>query len=481
MRRLRSYQLQCSNEIKEILRRGEDPLLISPTGSGKTAICTKVTKDLSRDGKKRTLIVVPRKSLVVQTMKELVGWGLDVGAIAGKMKESRRAQVQVATYQSIGSRGIDWLKPDYTILDEAHLSAFPKCIKDWVPNVKNFWEHKNRLIGVTATPRRMDKHTSLGELFMPHNIVFAPTIAELIGMGHLVRPMYAVCPNAITGQMVFDPDYVLKVYNITDKRPTIVFAPSVSKAEAMTDRFLRAGIEAICITGRTGDREDIFERFNAEELPVLVSCQVLREGIDLPPATNLIMAIDPESHSSYVQVMGRFARPCVYKDGTKKTHFSVYDLTGSVDRHGRIEDLAYTADDIELPDIEPGEIPTKLCPDNDCDIRSFISATFCRCGAEFDIKKKRTVTPEGMPFALLSQNEREHKAVYEEFLIEAFESGDRPRMARDRFYNLHGYTPPIMWRRGFKPTAEIENWLLTDGSKESSTGEWRQLALELDF
>lgn len=483
MRRMRDYQLRCVNELKEILDRGEDPLLISPTGSGKTAMTAKVTKENSRDGKKRTLIIVPRKSLVFQTYKELVLWGLDVGMIVGREKESRRSQVQVATYQSIARRGIDWMRPDLTILDEAHLSAFPKCIKEWVPNVGNFWEHKNRMIGVTATPRRMDKHTSLGELFLPHNIVFAPTIAELIKMRHLVRPVYAVCPNAITGQMVFDPEYVLKVYKLTDRRPTIVFAPSVAKAEAMTNRFLREGIEAVCVTGRTLDREDIFERFKDEELPVLVSCQVLREGIDLPCASNLIMAIDPDSHSSYVQVMGRFARPHVYKDGTKKTYFSVYDLTGTVDRHGRIEELVYTPDDIELPDIEPGEIPTKPCPDMDCDIRSYISATRCKCGCEFEIMKKRTVVPEGIPFSLLNPNERQHKADYEEFLLDAFQRGDRPKAAREQFYNIHGYTPPVMWRREFKPNHQVAEWLLADGAafKTTATGDWRQLAFDLDL
>lgn len=482
MRKLRSYQLKCANQVKEILARGQDPLLIAPTGSGKTAIMGKIVNDVSRKRNVRTLVIVPRKSLVIQTMRELEDyWGLDVGAIAGTMKESRRAQIQVATYQAIATRGIDWLRPDYTFLDEAHLSAFPKCIRDWIPDVNTYWKHKNRTIGVTATPRRNDKYTSLGELFLRENIVFAPTIAQLIELGHLVRPVYAICPNAITGQMIFDPEYIMTVYKITDKRPTIVFAPSVPKARAMAERFNEEGIEAICVTGGTNKREEIFKRFRNEEIPVLVSCQVLREGIDLPCATNLILAIDPDSHSSYVQVMGRFARPCTYRDGTKKTHFSVYDLTGCVDRHGRIEELVYTPDDIELPDFQPGEVPTKPCLDENCDIRSYISATHCVCGCEFDLKTKRTVSPEGIPFALLSRTERFHKAFYEEQLVAAFERGDRPAAARVQFYETFGYTPPLIWRRSFKHSAALDHWLLTDGSQISSNGEWRQLALELDF
>lgn len=483
MRRLRSFQLECTNKIKEVLSRGQDPLLISPTGSGKTAMMGKVANDLSRNRSVRTLIIVPRKSLVIQTIRELEDyWGLDVGAIAGNMKESRRAQVQVATYQAIASRGIDWLRPDYTILDEAHLSAFPKCIRDWIPDVNTYWKHKNRTIGFTATPRRNDKYTSLGELFLRENIIFAPTIAQLIQMGYLVRPTYAVTPNAISGQMIFDPDYIMTVYRIADRRPTIVFAPSVSKARAMAERFNEEGIEAVCVTGGTSKREDIFERFRNEEIPVLVSCQVLREGIDLPCATNLILAVDPQSHSSYVQIMGRFARPCTYKDGTKKTHFCVYDLTGCVNNHGRIEELVYTPDDIDLPDFETGEVPTKPCMDENCDIRSFISATYCACGCPFDLKTKRTVAPEGRPFPLLSGDERVHKAFYEEELLAAFERGDRPAAARLRFYKKLEYTPPLTWRYGVQQhSPEFQYWLLTEGSTASNNTEWTQLALELDF
>lgn len=482
MKRMRSFQLDCVNKILGILDSGQDPLLISPTGSGKTAMWCKVIKTLSkRDRAHKFLVIVPRKSLVVQAMDELAEWQIDAGAIAGNFPESKRATVQVATYQSLASRDIDWLKPDYTVLDEAHLSAFPKSVKAWIPTVSDYWLHKNRTIGVTATPRRSNKHTSLGELFLPDNIVFAPKIADLIRMGYLVRPSYGVCPNAVTKKMMFDPDYILATYRSTDRRPTIVFAPSVPKAVMMANRFNAEGIKARVVTGNTStdDRRVIFSEFNAEDLPVIVNCCVLREGIDLPIATNLILAIDPDSHSSYVQCIGRVLRPATYKDGSKKTHATIYDVTGCVERHGRVEELEYTADDIQLPDIEFGEVPMKSCPKEDCDIKSYISARFCRCGCEFEIKKRRTVIPEGNVFALLNSDEREHKAIYEELLLEAFERGDRPQAARVEFYNRYRYTPPILWRQNFRPSPEIEGWLLTEGLRLNADWRSRQLALPL--
>lgn len=486
MKRLRPFQHECVHEIHRIFDRGQDALLISPTGSGKTVMWTKVVKNLSRDRKVRTLVVVPRISLVYQAVKELEAWGLDVGMIVDGEKERRRAQVQVATYQSIASRGIEWLDPDYIVLDECHLSAFAQTIRDFIPTVHNYWTFKARVLGVTATPRRLDKSTSLGELFLPQNIVFAPSIAELIDMGYLVRPTYGICPNAVSKMMVFDPEYVLATYKIADDRPTIVFAPSVPKARYMAQRFRDEGIDAEVVTGKTpiGVREKLFTRFNNEELPVLVNCCVMREGIDLPVATNLILGIDPESHSNYVQVVGRVMRPATYKDGTVKTTANIYDLTGCVDYHGRVEELIYTVDDIDLPDLqEAGQVPMKRCPSDACDAMSYISAKKCsKCGTEFEIKKRRTLLPEGRPYALLNSDEREHKAVYEELLIEAFERGDRPAAARIKFAQQFNYTPPPMWRLSYAPpTPEFEDWLLTEGNRKTTNWDHRQLCLELDL
>jgi superfamily II DNA or RNA helicase len=430
----------------------------------------------------RGLVIVPRKTLVRQAIDELEAWDLDVGAIAGGYKESRRAQIQVATYHSLGSRDLDWLRPDCTVLDEAHLSAFPKSVERWVPSIRR-QDKQGVAIGVTATPRRLDKNRSLGEMFLPQNMVFAPSIGQLIGMGYLVRPTYVICPNAVTKKMLFDPDYVLKVYKDSDRRPTIVFVPGVPRAQNMVEVFREAGFEAALITANTSnrDRAKAFKRFNDEELPILVNVSVLREGVDLPRATNLILGIDPDSHSSYVQSIGRVLRPAIYKDGSRKTTATIYDLTGCVDRHQRVEELEYTPDDIELPDISIGDVPMKSCPSDSCDIKSFISATHCLCGCEFDINRKRVIVPEGEPYALLSSSERVHKAFYEEALIRAYQTGDRPAAARVAFYNQFGYTPPIIWRRNFTSDPAIEGWLLTDGLRLNADWQSRQLALPLDF
>jgi DNA repair protein RadD len=477
--------MNASTEIHSIFNRGQDALLISPTGSGKTVMWTKVVKNLSRDRDVRVLVVVPRISLVYQAVKELQEWGLDVGLIVDGEKERRRAQVQVATYQSIASRGIEWLDPNYIVLDECHLSAFPKSIREIIPTIHNYWQFKARVLGVTATPHRTDKHTSLGELFLPQNIVFAPSIAELIDMGYLVKPTYVICPNAVSKMMVFDPEYVLATYKITDGRPTIVFAPSVPKAKHMAQRFRDEGIDAEVVHGKTptGVREKLFERFNNEELPVLVNCCVLREGIDLPVATNLILGIDPDSRNTYTQVIGRVMRTATYKDGTIKTTANIYDLTGCVDRHKRVEEYVYTIDDLDLPDLEVGEVPMKPCPNDFCDSMSFISAKKCsKCGAEFEIKKRRTVLPEGRPYLLLNQTERQHKAVYEELLIEAFNRGDRPSAARIEFARQFEYTPPPVWRLScVGPGPEFQDWLLTEGRRAQAHWEYKQLSLDLVF
>lgn len=489
---LRQYQLDCVRELKEIVRSGKYPLLIAPTGSGKTVIWTKFLNDETRRSGKKALVIVPRKSLVIQAIKELELWGLDVGAIAGNMKESRRCPIQVSTYQTLGLRDIWWFDPDYIVLDEAHLSAFPNSVRrlipkqstdtEWQGDREIFGEKKRCVIGVTATPKRADR-SSLGEIFKPENMVFAPGIAALIRMGSLVRPTYGVCPNAVSGRMTFDPEYVRRVYELSDRRPTLIFVPGVARAKALIDTFARAGYEAALVVDRTPtkQREDIFDRFKAEELPIIINCAVLKEGIDLPVATNLILATDPQNVTTLDQCIGRVLRPATYKDGTKKTTATIYDLTGCVDRHGRPEERDYTAEDLELPDMTIGEVPMKECPSPSCDIKSLIGVTVCPCGCEFDINKRRVVVPEGDPYALLNHAERQHKAEYEQLLIAAFEAGEAPKTARIKFFETYGYTPSVMWRRNFAPTPEIAEWLRLEDAvlNKASTG-W-QLSLELVF
>ena len=487
MKVLRPYQLDCARELKEIVRSGNDPLLIAPTGSGKTVIWTKFLSDQTRRSGKTALVIVPRKSLVIQAIKELEAWGLDVGAIAGSMKESRRCPIQVSTYQTLGVRDISWFDPDYLVLDEAHLSAFPESVRRLLPqNQKGDRNHQSsksknrRVIGVTATPKRADR-SSLGEVFKPEYMVFAPGIAQLIRMGSLVRPTYGVCPNAVTRRMTFDPEYVQRVYELSDRRPTLIFVPGVNRAKALVNTFAQAGFEAALVVDRTPakQREDIFDRFKAEELPIIINCAVLKEGIDLPVATNLILATDPQNVTTLDQCIGRVLRPAIYKDGTKKTTATVYDLTGCVDRHGRPEERDYTAEDLELPTMSTGVVPMKECPSKSCDIKSLISATVCPCGCEFDINKRRIIVPEGDPYALLNNTERQHKAEYEELLLQAFEAGEQPKTARSRFYETYGYTPSVMWRRNFAPSPEIAEWLrLEDAVLNKASTAW-QLSLEL--
>jgi superfamily II DNA or RNA helicase len=189
------------------------------------------------------------------------------------------------------------------------------------------------------------------------------------------------------------------------------------------------------------------------------------------------MGIDPDSHSSYVQAIGRVLRPATYADRTRKTHANIYDLTGCVDRHGRVELLEYTADDLEIPDIVQGEAPVKQCPDENCKLLSRIAAEFCLCGCSFDVNKQRVLIPDGDPFALLSGTERIQKAYYEEALLRAFEAGDRPIAARNDFYDRFNFYPPLSWRRNFNPSEQVRDWLLSDGAIDTRGD--RQLLLEL--
>lgn len=69
MIRLRDYQQQCIAGVRNAFRAGRrSPLLVSPTGSGKTVMSAFIANGTSAKGN-RVLILVHRQELVDQTCR----------------------------------------------------------------------------------------------------------------------------------------------------------------------------------------------------------------------------------------------------------------------------------------------------------------------------------------------------------------------------------------------------------------------------
>ncbi len=93
---------------------------------------------------------------------------------------------------------------------------------------------------------------------------------------------------------------------------TVVFLPSVATAQAAaTVMATQYGLKAGVVYGKQDEEErrGIIADFRAGKLTVLVNCQVVAMGFDVPTVTTLILARPTRSRSFWLQCIGRATRP----------------------------------------------------------------------------------------------------------------------------------------------------------------------------
>jgi len=234
-------------------------------------------------------------------------------------------------------------------------------------------------LGLTATPWRLSKKESLGDIYS--GLVCAPMPKELIESGFLSKPSYYGLNfvNAdLDGVHITAGDYNVQQLNtVCDRpelikqicstwqdlapgRPTIAFAVGVTHANNIAQNFANIHIPSAVVTGKTPIpiRNKLYQQLARGELLVLASCAALSEGFDVPEVSCVVLARPTQSKALYFQQLGRGLR--LAKD---KTDCLVLDQSGNVMKHGFIEDL----DCVELhpsdkSNKEKGKAPLKICP-----------------------------------------------------------------------------------------------------------------------
>src|SRR6478736_8734267 len=97
MIQLRQYQLDSVASIIAAI----DPLVVAPTGSGKTVIASEIIR---RAVNKHVLFLAHRRELIKQTKKHLAEFGVPAGVILAGEPIDRMRGVQVASIQTLWSR-----------------------------------------------------------------------------------------------------------------------------------------------------------------------------------------------------------------------------------------------------------------------------------------------------------------------------------------------------------------------------------------
>ena len=187
---LRDYQEKAVAESWAQASRGERPIIVSPTGSGKTYMAAALAARV-RAEHMRVLVLTPRREILKQTIEKVELFGIsrsDIGVIMGSDTHGIYRPVQIASSSTLVRRAAksDACLPiaDLIIVDECHLALSPKLKH----RVLDYYARKHKLIiGMTATPARRSG-LGLGDFFT--KFVRTLSVRELIDLGHLVPGSY---------------------------------------------------------------------------------------------------------------------------------------------------------------------------------------------------------------------------------------------------------------------------------------------------
>lgn len=360
---LRDYQQTAVDAIRySYANRHRAPLLVLPTGGGKTTIFAYVTQQAASKGK-CVFLLCHRAELVKQISMTLAKFGCHHQVIAPPaiVNQCRNGQflelgesfiapcrVYVSSVQTLVKR-MDKIAhtPDIIVIDEAHHltngSTWGKVI-DAYP--------KARLLPVTATPCRLDgKGLGIDEGGYADDIIIGQTMASLIANKYLSEYRIFCPPNALDLSNVktrmgdyskdelaeamdkptITGDAVKHYHKLCNNRRAVVFCVTVAHAEHVRDSFNAAGIASESLDGtlEPNERDARIKRFESGETLVLTSCDVVSEGFDLPSIECAILLRPTKSLSLYLQQVGRALR--VTKG---KSEAVILDHVGAAMRHG---------------------------------------------------------------------------------------------------------------------------------------------------
>lgn len=343
---LRPYQQQAVHDLRLAIRAGaRAPLLVAPTGMGKTVIMADILRSIASRGR-TAMVLVHRRELIAQTSAKLTLADVPHGIIAAGVA-SADAPIQVASVQTLARR-LQHIaaQPDLIVIDEAH-----HAIAGTWGRTLSHWPDALRL-GVTATPLRRDGR-GLREVF--DHLVLGPSTADLIADGFLC-PARIYAPPAIAdlsnlrrraGDYAADQaadamdrptvtgDAIAHYKRLASGQRAIAFCCNVNHAEHVCTAFNQAGIRSATLLGSTDPlrRDAAVARFAAGDLQVLVTVDVVSEGFDIPAAGCAILLRPTQSLGLYLQQVGRVLRPAPGKAAA-----IVLDHVGNVHRHGFPDD-----------------------------------------------------------------------------------------------------------------------------------------------
>ena len=219
---------------------------------------------------------------------------------------------------------LDYFNSDFiTIIDESHITLpqigamyegdrsrkktlveygfrLPSALDNRPLKIDEFWSKINTSLLLSATPGAFEYNNSKKGF-----------------VEQIIRPTGLIDPKISVRSRVDQFEDMLKEIGKTIKKGERVLVTTLTKrfAEQVSDKLLEKGIKATFIHSdvQTSDRLDTLRNLREGEIDVLVGVNLLREGLDLPEVSKVIV-FDADmqgflrSDVSLIQIIGRAAR-----------------------------------------------------------------------------------------------------------------------------------------------------------------------------
>ena len=350
---LRPYQEAAITQLydTDVLK----PLIVHPTGSGKTVTFTTFLTQRMQTG--RGLVLCHRDELINQTVNKIhaIEPRTPVGVVKAERNEMD-ASIIVASVPTI-QRRLASVPDDVStvIVDEAHHAN----AKSWKKIIDTFDDRL--IVGFTATPERGDgkplsdvwdkiiHRVSLVELIM--NGYLCDARGQLVGLGfdtEGIRTSYGdYVATELAGRMESELDKVADGYvEYAADRKGIIYTVSVDHAHQLAGLLRDRGIAAEALDGTMPieDRRRILADLARGTVQVVTNCAVLTEGFDEPSVSAIGIARPTRSRPLYQQMIGRGLRTFPGKD-----HCLVLDFVGASIDHSLITLSSLASDEPAKP------------------------------------------------------------------------------------------------------------------------------------
>lgn len=408
---LRDYQVAAVKATYDYLRAKDgSPLIVLPTGSGKSLVIAQIALDVVTKWSGRALILSHVKELLEQNYQKIrqLCPNVNVGLYsAGLGQRTVDTPIVVAGIQSVYRKAAELGPFDIVIVDEAHLigeqddSMYGQFLRETCELGKH-----TRLIGATASPFRLTSGLIYGPGKVFSDVAYEVGVKELIVRGYLCPLVSKASKTRIDtsglhvrgGEFVseeveqlMDRDELVEsacreiIEYTRNRKKCLIFASGVAHGRHI-ENVLREehGTDCGFLSAETptAERADLIARYRDEAgdlfprqpLKYLINVGILLVGFDAP-ATDCVVLLRPtQSCGLYLQAVGRGFRIHPSKQNTL-----ILDFGSNILRHGPVDQVRVREKGAARGS---GEAPAKECPE----CRALIAIAYSNCpdcGFEF--------------------------------------------------------------------------------------------------